>query len=107
VRPLTADDRQQLAELHAREMLEYDSCCLYIEQRKLQMELIDVEHLLGGERIVFYFLAEKRVDFRNWSRTWRGNIKTRIELRQIGVRDEASCWPTMATAASPCAATAT
>jgi cell fate regulator YaaT (PSP1 superfamily) len=53
------------------------------------MELVDVEHLLGGERIVFYFLAEKRVDFRELVKDLAREYKTRIEMRQIGVRDEA------------------
>ena len=55
----------------------------------LQMELVDVEHLLGGERIIFYFLAEKRVDFRELVKDLAREFRTRIEMRQIGVRDEA------------------
>jgi cell fate regulator YaaT (PSP1 superfamily) len=53
------------------------------------MELVDVEHLLGGERIIFYFLAEKRVDFRELVKDLAREFQTRIEMRQIGVRDEA------------------
>ena len=53
------------------------------------MELVDVEHLFGGERIVFYFLAEKRVDFRELVKDLAREFQTRIEMRQIGVRDEA------------------
>jgi cell fate regulator YaaT (PSP1 superfamily) len=53
------------------------------------MELVDVEHLFGGERIVFYFLAEKRVDFRDLVKDLAREFQTRIEMRQIGVRDEA------------------
>jgi cell fate regulator YaaT (PSP1 superfamily) len=53
------------------------------------MELVDVEHLFGGERIVFYFLAEKRVDFRELVKDLAREYQTRIEMRQIGVRDEA------------------
>jgi cell fate regulator YaaT (PSP1 superfamily) len=53
------------------------------------MELVDVEHLFGGERIVFYFLAEKRVDFRELVKDLARQFQTRIEMRQIGVRDEA------------------
>jgi cell fate regulator YaaT (PSP1 superfamily) len=53
------------------------------------MELVDVEHLFGGERIVFYFLAEKRVDFRELVKDLAREYRTRIEMRQIGVRDEA------------------
>ena len=53
------------------------------------MELVDVEHLFGGEHIVFYFLAEKRVDFRELVKDLARQYQTRIEMRQIGVRDEA------------------
>src|SRR5260370_37426921 len=53
------------------------------------MELVDVEPLFGGERIVFYFLAEKRVDFRKLVKALARAYLTRIEMRQIGVRDEA------------------
>jgi cell fate regulator YaaT (PSP1 superfamily) len=51
--------------------------------------LVDVEHLFGGERIVVYYLAENRVDFRELVRALAGEFQTRIEMRQIGVRDEA------------------
>ena len=89
VRPLTADDRRQQEGLQERERQEFDACKRFIEGRKLQMELVDVEHLFGGERIVFYFLAEKRVDFRELVKDLAREYQTRIELRQIGVRDEA------------------
>src|SRR5207245_8069980 len=58
-------------------------------ERRLQMELVDVERLFGGERVIFYFLAEKRVDFRDLVKDLARELQTRIELRQIGVRDEA------------------
>ncbi len=50
---------------------------------------MDVEHLFGGERVIFYFLAEKRVDFRELVKDLAREFQTRIEMRQIGVRDEA------------------
>ncbi len=53
------------------------------------MQLVDVEHLFGGERIVVYYLAEDRVDFRELVKLLAGEFQTRIEMRQIGVRDEA------------------
>ena len=53
------------------------------------MELVDVEHVFGGERIVVYYLAENRVDFRDLVKQLAGEFQTRIEMRQIGVRDEA------------------
>ena len=89
LRALTAEDQQQWERLADAERAEFDACCRFIEQRKLQMELVDVEHLFGGERIVFYFLAEKRVDFRELVKDLAREMHTRIEMRQIGVRDEA------------------
>ena len=53
------------------------------------MDLVDVEIILGRERIVFYYLAEKRVDFRELVKDLARSLRTRIEMRQIGVRDEA------------------
>lgn len=55
----------------------------------LQMELVDLEHLFGGERIVIYYLAEDRIDFRDLVKQLAAEFQTRIEMRQIGVRDEA------------------
>jgi cell fate regulator YaaT (PSP1 superfamily) len=60
-----------------------------IKQRKLPMKLISVEHLLGGGRIVFHFTAESRVDFRDLVRDLASQFRTRIEMRQVGARDEA------------------
>ena len=89
LRSLTADDRARLASLRQAGATEFDRCALLVRQKNLQMELVDVEHLLGGERLVFYFLAEKRVDFRELVKELAREFKTRIEMRQIGVRDEA------------------
>ena len=53
------------------------------------MKIVDAEHIFGGERIVFYFMAEGRVDFRELVRKLAQEYQTRIEMRQIGSRDEA------------------
>jgi cell fate regulator YaaT (PSP1 superfamily) len=89
VRPLATEDRLELDKLHQNEEVEFQRCNEFIRERKLQMDLVDVEHLFGGERIVFYFLAEKRVDFRDLVKDLAREYRTRIEMRQIGVRDEA------------------
>ncbi len=60
-----------------------------IKKLDLPMKLIDVELLLGGDRIVFYFMSENRVDFRELVRSLASEFHTRIEMRQIGARDEA------------------
>jgi cell fate regulator YaaT (PSP1 superfamily) len=89
VREQTADDGETILKLHQKEELAFEKCKDFIFDRKLQMDLIDVEHLFGGERLVFFFVAEKRVDFRELVRDLAREFHTRIEMRQIGVRDEA------------------
>jgi cell fate regulator YaaT (PSP1 superfamily) len=89
VRRLTEDDKIVLARLKAAERGELETCQKFTDERRLQMELVDVEHIFGGERLVFYFLAEKRVDFRELVKDLARQFQTRIEMRQIGVRDEA------------------
>ncbi|HTK78230.1 MAG TPA: regulatory iron-sulfur-containing complex subunit RicT [Gemmataceae bacterium] len=89
LRPMTLEDKQRVESIQDRQRHEFDTACRFIADRKLQMALVDVEHLFGGERIVFYFLAEKRVDFRELVKDLARDFQTRIELRQIGVRDEA------------------
>ncbi len=71
------------------EIQEFDKCREMITAHNLPMKLVDVEHLFGGDRIVFYFLADGRVDFRALVKDLSKEFKTRIEMRQIGVRDEA------------------
>jgi cell fate regulator YaaT (PSP1 superfamily) len=89
VRLMTQADQDQDLKLREKEEAEFARCDEFIHQRSLQMELVDVEHLFGGERIIFYFLAEKRVDFRELVKDLAREYRTRIEMRQIGVRDEA------------------
>lgn len=67
----------------------FAACREFIARRRLQMDLIDVEVILGRERMVFYYLSEKRVDFRELVKDLARALQTRIEMRQIGVRDEA------------------
>ncbi|MFN4259229.1 MAG: stage 0 sporulation family protein [Gemmataceae bacterium] len=90
IRRLTDEDRRHAQQLKdENEKQEYEACCRFIQQRQLPMQLVDVEHLFGGERVIFYFLAEKRVDFRELVKDLAREFQTRIEMRQIGVRDEA------------------
>ncbi|MBI3097406.1 MAG: signal peptidase [Planctomycetes bacterium] len=65
------------------------ACRQKIEEFKLPMKLVSAEHLFGGEKVVFYFMADGRVDFRELVRSLAREYKTRIEMRQIGARDEA------------------
>ncbi len=89
LREVSEDDRSKLDRLHQSERQEFDGCLEIIRQHKLQMQLVDIEHLFGGERLIFYYLAEKRVDFRELVKVLAKRFRTRIEMRQIGVRDEA------------------
>jgi cell fate regulator YaaT (PSP1 superfamily) len=89
LREVTEEDRDQLESIRAQERGEFEACRTMIADRKLQMDLVDVERLFGGERLVFYYTAEKRVDFRELVKALVQVFKTRIEMRQIGVRDEA------------------
>jgi cell fate regulator YaaT (PSP1 superfamily) len=89
LRSMTEEDRGQLLRSQDCEDTAFHRCNDFIRQRHLQMELVDAEHLFGGERLIFYFLAEKRVDFRELVKDLAREFRTRIEMRQIGVRDEA------------------
>ena len=89
IRKATDED---LAKLKDNEKLEEDAfriCLERIAARELKMRLVDVECQFDRNRITFYFTAEKRVDFRELVKDLAATFKTRIELRQIGVRDEA------------------
>jgi len=66
-----------------------DSCSKKIQERKLPMKLIDAEFSFDRSKIVFYFTAEGRVDFRDLVKDLAKRFKMRIEMRQIGIRDEA------------------
>ena len=89
IREVNPKDYDQLQEAQQQEQVEFEGCKKFIKQRKMIMNLVDVEHLFGGERIIFYYLAEGRVDFRELVKDLAREYRTRIEMRQIGVRDEA------------------
>lgn len=83
------EDRRSLQEVAEREIRFFADAEQMISERRMQMQLVDVEQVFGGERIVFYYLAEKRVDFRELVKGMAREFNARIEMRQIGVRDEA------------------
>ena len=89
MRPLTADDERELDRIRDGDRSAFDTASRMITERKLQMQLVDVECLFGGERVVLYYLADKRVDFRELVKGLAGEFQTSVEMRQIGVRDEA------------------
>lgn len=83
------EDRRNRGQIAEREKGYFADAGRFIADRRLQMKLVDVEQVFGGERIVFYYLAEKRVDFRELVRELARKFNARIEMRQMGVRDEA------------------
>jgi cell fate regulator YaaT (PSP1 superfamily) len=89
LRVATAEDRDHEARLAADREPVFATCHELIVKRNLQMNLVDVELIHGRERMVFYYLAEKRIDFRELVKDLARVLRTRIEMRQIGVRDEA------------------
>jgi cell fate regulator YaaT (PSP1 superfamily) len=89
VREMTPDDAIEQTHIQAREREEFEICRQYVSRLQLAMQLVDIEHIFGGERIVIYYLAEQRIDFRELVKQLASEFQTRIEMRQIGVRDEA------------------
>jgi cell fate regulator YaaT (PSP1 superfamily) len=89
LRVATPEDKEQEARLAEDRNPVFATCHELITKRHLQMNLVDVELIHGRERVVFYYLAEKRVDFRELVKDLARVLRTRIEMRQIGVRDEA------------------
>ncbi|MGC8638957.1 MAG: PSP1 domain-containing protein [Isosphaeraceae bacterium] len=89
LRDASSDDLAQEIRLATDQEAAFAVCQQFITRRRLQMNLVDVEILFGRERIIFYYLADKRVDFRELVKDLARALRTRIEMRQIGVRDEA------------------
>ena len=85
----TADDLRKRDQVIAAQRQDFIDCGRIITESKLQMQLIDIERLFGGDRLIIYYLSEKRIDFRDLVRILAGHFKLRIEMRQIGIRDEA------------------
>jgi cell fate regulator YaaT (PSP1 superfamily) len=89
LRPATPADLASEGRVAERARRGMAACREFVANRRLQMDLVDVEAIFGDERMVFYYLAEKRVDFRDLVKDLARALQTRIEMRQIGVRDEA------------------
>ena len=89
IRIATEKDLNHLAENKIREKDAYKICEQKIANHKLEMKLVNVEYTFDNSKIIFYFTADGRVDFRALVKDLASVFRTRIELRQIGVRDEA------------------
>ena len=89
LRKANAQDEKINAENRSREKRAFDICMQKIEHHGLDMQLVSAECAFDGSKILFYFTADERVDFRELVKDLAGVFHTRIELRQIGVRDKA------------------
>ncbi|MCX6828702.1 MAG: regulatory iron-sulfur-containing complex subunit RicT [candidate division Zixibacteria bacterium] len=89
LRPASEEDRRNLIKNRVDEQASWNKVMELIDKHKLEMKLVDIEYQFDRNKMTFYFTAEHRVDFRALVRDLAAEYKTRIELRQIGVRDEA------------------
>jgi cell fate regulator YaaT (PSP1 superfamily) len=89
VKRASDEDFQKLKDMEKKKKDAFDICQKKIREHKLEMKLIDVEYTFDGGKILFYFTADGRIDFRELVKSLATVFRTRIELRQIGVRDEA------------------
>lgn len=89
LRPATPEDKRRAKENAEKEQRAMRVCQEKIAAHKLDMKLVDVEYTFDNSKILFYFTADGRVDFRDLVKDLASVFRTRIELRQIGVRDEA------------------
>ncbi|GIX05294.1 MAG: signal peptidase [Planctomycetaceae bacterium] len=89
VRIASPEDEAQRDSLAEREKQAFENGRQRIREHRLNMQLVDVELLFGGERLIFYYISDDRVDFRELVKTLVKDHNTRIELRQIGLREEA------------------
>lgn len=88
IRIATAKDKSREENNRRKEKEAFQICLKKIADRKLEMKLIDTEYTFDNSKVLFYFTADGRVDFRELVKDLAAVFKTRIELRQIGVRDE-------------------
>lgn len=88
IREATEEDLKTVEENKKKEKEAFDICLKKIANHGLEMHLVDVEYTFDNSKILFYFTADGRVDFRELVKDLASVFRTRIELRQIGVRDE-------------------
>jgi len=88
VRVASPEDIKKDEQNKEKEKQAFDTCLKKIKEHSLDMKLVDVEYSFDGQKLLFYFTADGRVDFRELVKDLAGVFRTRIELRQIGVRDE-------------------
>jgi len=89
IRIATEEDKQTVFENQKQAEKAFQTCTDKIKEHNLDMRLVEAEYTFDRNKVIFYFTADGRVDFRNLVKNLAALFKTRIELRQIGVRDEA------------------
>lgn len=90
IRVMSAEDELEEKRIRKNEREEFERCKAIIQRAGLgnEMNLVRIEHIFGGERIIVYYVADGRIDFRDLVKALASEFQTRIEMRQIGVRDE-------------------
>ncbi|HWL08012.1 MAG TPA: regulatory iron-sulfur-containing complex subunit RicT [Planctomicrobium sp.] len=89
LREATPDDERSQRSLWEREQELFAACRRLASQYAAGMQLVDIEHLFGGEKVIVYYVSEDRIDFRELVKAIAREFQARIEMRQIGIRDEA------------------
>ena len=79
-----------------------DICSIKIKEHQLEMKLVDCEYTFDNNKVIFYFVSDGRVDFRNLVKDLASIFRTRIELRQIGIRDQAKAVGGLGSCGQPC-----
>ncbi|MFC1676381.1 stage 0 sporulation family protein [Planctomycetota bacterium] len=102
IRYASPDDLSEKRHLRQIAKEEMKNCNRLVKEMDLDMKIVDADHILGGERIIFYFMADGRVDFRALVKKLAQEYQTRIEMRQVGSRDEAKLLGDVETCGQPC-----
>lgn len=89
LRLASEDELRMMLSFKSKEKDALVQCARHVEQHRLPMKLVEAEYTFDGSRLTFYFTADERVDFRALVRDLAATFRTRIELRQIGARDQA------------------
>ena len=93
IHPMTDSDELEYRKLQEMEQKKMECCRRIVQETGMAMELVRVEHIFGGERIVVYYTAEGRVDFRELVKAFSAEFQTRIEMRQINAREKMKLLP--------------
>jgi len=102
IRFATASDINEERHLRKNTEQQIECCRRIVKELGLSMKIVDAEHIFGGERIIFYFMADSRVDFRDLVKRLAHEYQSRIEMRQVGSRDEAKLLGDVETCGQQC-----